>query len=76
MRFHLHVRMPVVEVKAIQVGIDGLNGRLGLQRRGAGFQQLGFRRLWPTWSFYRRLSFVSRASPQKSAGEGKGYRLK
>lgn len=37
-RFHLHVRMPVVKMEAIQVSVDGLNRRLRLQRRGAGFQ--------------------------------------
>ena len=41
-RLHLNPRMAVVEMEAIQVGVDGLNGRLGLQHRSAGLQQLGF----------------------------------
>lgn len=40
MRFHLHMRMSVVKVEAIQLGVNSLNGRLGLQGRGSGFQQL------------------------------------
>lgn len=32
------VSIAVVEVKAIQVGVDGLYGRLGLLGCGAGFQ--------------------------------------
>ncbi|MNP07681.1 hypothetical protein D3C76_997160 [compost metagenome] len=74
-RFHLHVGTAVVEVKAIQVGVDGLNRRLGLQHRSAGLQQLDFSRLWSAWGLYRRLRFESGTSPQQSAGEGKGYRL-
>jgi hypothetical protein len=40
MRFHLHMRMSVVKVEAIQLGVNSLNGRLGMQGRGSGFQQL------------------------------------
>lgn len=48
-------------MKAIQVGVDGLNGRLGLQRRGAGFQQLGFSRLGPAWQLVPQGAAIAKA---------------
>lgn len=40
MRFHLHIRMAVVEVETVEVSVDSLNGRLGLQCRRSSFKQL------------------------------------
>lgn len=72
MRFHLHVRTTVVKVKAILLGVDGLNGRLGLLGRSTGLEQPV---LVPTLAdpeSPQETSFQERSKPTAKCRRGEG----
>ena len=68
MGLHLAVGMAVVEVEAVQVGVEGGDGRLALQDIGAGFEHPGIGLGGGTRHRDRRLGVVGGLG-QRSAGE-------